>query len=62
MKLWIARDNDGHLFLYETKPERCSENFAPINGYGYWSIDDDLFPEVTFENSPREIILKLKLL
>lgn len=58
MKLWIARNERGFLFLYDDEPYK--------NGYGRWetsgnsySIDDDLFPEVTFENSPQEVELKL---
>ena len=43
MKLWIARDQNSDLFLYPIKPDRYS----------------DLFPEVTFENSPMEVELKL---
>ena len=58
MKLWIARTKRGFLFLYDDEP--CE------NEYGCWetigncySIDYKLFPEVTFENSPQEVELKL---
>lgn len=63
MKLWIARDKDGTLCLFREKPT--------LDIY-YW-IDNSLgmtgciaellkidFPEVTFENSPQEVELKLK--
>ena len=62
MKVWIARNEDGDLMLFENKPY-----YHDI--YGFWydvfemPIADDLnstlFPEVTFENSPQEIELKL---
>lgn len=58
MKMWIARDMRGDLYLYTEKPEK-------IATYGYFAGDDwfelnmNAFPEVTFENSPQEVELKL---
>ena len=58
MELWIARDRDGVLCLFDCEPFK--------NDYGCWAtygncyvIDDYLFPEVTFENSPQQVELKL---
>ena len=58
MELWIARDKDGDLAMYDVYPTE--------NGFGCWEssgnyykIDWRLFPEITFENSPQEIELKL---
>lgn len=58
MKFWIARDKDGDLAMYDVEPTE--------NAFGCWEpsgneykIDWRLFPEVTFENSPHEIELKL---
>ena len=60
MKLWIARDQNGDLFLYPIKPDRyVTECYVFFNGDDWWNIDSDLFPEVTFENSPMEVELKL---
>ena len=60
MKLWIARDQNGDLFLYPIKPDRyVTENYVFFNDDDWWNIDSDLFPEVTFENSPMEVELKL---
>lgn len=60
MKLWIARDKDDILRLFETKP------FLNINNDCDWDSDDDYFvidenqfPEVTFENSPQQVEIKL---
>lgn len=57
MKLWIARDLDGTLCLYESKPY--------LDMYNDWDSDDNhfvinnsQFPEITFENSPQEVELK----
>ena len=60
MKLWIARDQNGDLFLYPIKPDRyVTDYYVFFNGDDWWNIDSDLFPEVTFENSPQEVELKL---
>lgn len=57
MKLWIARDKNGTLKLHESEPY-CPYN-TWHNGNQEWHLDDDFFPEVTFENSPQEVELKL---
>lgn len=63
MKLWIARDFDGVLNLYATKPSLDSnDNMYYADGDmedDYLNIDKELFPEVTFENSPQMVELKL---
>lgn len=56
-KIYIARDKDGALAIYKGKPI-YNEEFDTFNG-DYNLIDyinSNLYPEVTFENSP--IILK----
>lgn len=65
MKLWIARQQDNSLYIFTNKPTLF---------YGRWCMNDvnqfyttlwrnkantDIFPEVTFENSPQEVELKL---
>lgn len=57
MKLWIARDEDGDLYLYEREPIRESDFF--YSSYDTIEVDKNLFPKVTFENSPQEVELKL---
>lgn len=57
--MWIARDKDGSLFLYEIKPKKYEEYFDSIRGYKAIQLNDELFPEITFENSPREVKLKI---
>ena len=66
MKLWIARDKDGGLYLYNYKPcknETLERFTCSIKSNGEWSeeyeLNSYLFPEVTFENSPMEVELKL---
>lgn len=61
--MWIARDKDGSLYVYVSRPHknyktlswdktgRCDEETMSIN--------PDLYPEVKWEDSePTELILK----
>lgn len=57
MEYWIARDEWG-LGLYEKHPHLNRENIWNNDGKWY-EIDEKLFPEVTFENSPKRVELKL---
>ena len=62
MKMWIARDEDGRLYLHPIKPYLID---TPFNDYwnnedeNWMQLREDSFPEVTFENSPMEVELKL---
>ena len=58
MKLWIARDKNDDLFLYDVEPTANSIGCWESSG-NYYEIGWRLFPEVTFENSPQEVELKL---
>ncbi|MBR4552871.1 MAG: hypothetical protein IKO20_04025 [Bacteroidaceae bacterium] len=65
--LWIARDKDAKLWLYVKKPHRSTTVFVDSDLTSYMHIDDredskvrlcpDLFPEVTWENSPQQLKL-----
>ena len=59
MKFWVARDRTG-LWLYTTKPifYHNRNEFDAENGDTFY-IDEDMFPEVTFENSPQQVEIKL---
>ena len=64
MKFWIARDEIGNIILFINEPYQCR-----IAGTIYWTcnrpagnymyLPQESFPEVTFENSPQEVELKL---
>ena len=60
MKMWICRDMDGTLWTSEGEPyldEKKGEwNFRSGN---YMNLSKEKYPEVTFENSPMEVELKL---
>lgn len=65
MTLWIARNQDGSLWLHEEKPSLVYDEELRKWYYekGCFSIldfyDESLFYEVTFENSPQQVELKL---
>lgn len=56
--MYVARDEDGHLWLYEKKPIKKPEYWVCVGGY-FQVLNPDLFPEVKWEDEePRELILK----
>ena len=57
--MWVARDKDGELYLYDAYPKKNSEFFGCQIGYTSMMLDGSLFPEVTWENSPVRVELKL---
>lgn len=65
MKLWIARQRDNSLYLFTHKPilfcGRWCMNGTNQHYTTLWKnkVNDNLFPEITFENSPQEVELKL---
>ena len=65
MELWIARDPDGRLCLFSTKPiyRRAIHGWeSASSGEEYGTclkIDRKSFPEITFENSPQEVEIKI---
>ena len=56
MKLWITRDKDGTLLIHFYDPIIDGLEWISLD---YRIIDKGLFPEVTFENSPQKVELKL---
>ena len=61
MKLWAARNNSGTLEIHQMKPSITKITGRPmwVSGGFVGFVFDDVFPEVTFENSPQEVKLKL---
>lgn len=57
---WVARDKNGDLFMYSTKPE-----WDRLTGmwYGERALitpSNDLFPDLTWESDPIEVELIIK--
>ena len=68
MKLWIVRNKSGTLALWFNKPVKQGEGW--YNNDGFFILDSvqsptfgevTPFPEVTFENSPQQVEIKLVL-
>lgn len=58
--MWIARNVDNTLVLFQSKPILKDELiWDEILNEDYMFIPEYLYPEVTFENSPKEVELKL---
>lgn len=59
MKLWIARDYTG-LWAFSEEPDKKRDEFICSTMYSkVYELDSELFPEITFENSPQQIEIKL---
>lgn len=57
--MWVARDKAGSLFLYDALPILRGNWYYAQRGHDSYALDERLFPEVTFENSPKRIEMKL---
>jgi len=62
-KYWVARDKTSNeLYAYLIEPERKTIFFSSL-GHRYFKIPDTyecLFDDVTWENSPKIIKVKIK--
>ena len=61
MKLWIARNKNKTIYAYDTIPIR-NEDKGRFEARGKYAIyfPDNFFKELTWEDSPQMIELKLK--
>lgn len=57
MSLWVFRNSGGHLWLTDNEPVR-KETYFVTKGR-YMRVDENMFPGVTFENSPRKVDFKM---
>lgn len=57
LDIWIARDMDGSLFLFQHQPVKHSDYFKEETD-SMIEIPQEKFPFVTWENSPKKISLK----
>ena len=55
--VWVARDEDNSLWIYTTKPNKACGMFDCSYGEMF-QINESVYPEITYENSP----VKVKLL
>lgn len=59
MKLWIARDKYNLLSLFFDKPEYKEQWNTWAKAAFATYLPPSAFPEVTFENSPQQVEIKL---
>ena len=59
IEAWVARDEDGSLYMYPDKPKKRSYNWY-ANKVGYMKLEDSLFSEVQWsDEEPKEIELSI---
>lgn len=56
--MWIARDIEGRLHLFASKPIRYVDHWIPYIDSLKINLPTEFYPEVTWLNEPRELILK----
>lgn len=59
--MWIARDEDGSIWLHLNKPSKWNNEWFS-KGCGIIPIDKTLFPEIKWEDSePTKATMKISL-
>ncbi len=64
--LFIARDGDGQLWIYRCAPgvSKNRRQYVPRDNFyskqKCFPINPNLFPELKFEDGPKEVGLKIK--
>lgn len=56
--MWVARDENGDLALFENKPELFDNMYMKTSGFCF-VLPEDMFPEITFSGGPRQVSLTL---
>lgn len=58
--VWIARDKNGSLAIFDSEPILDDNEWFSSEPFAgeYSCINNEMFPEVTFENSPKQLIIK----
>ena len=60
MTLWVARDKNNALALYTEEPILYYNEYFEVPYKAQMiDLDEDLFPEITFENSPQQVEVNL---
>lgn len=57
VELWVARDFYGGVTISPEQLIRLGEFYYPKYLGAYIELDEELFPDLIFENSPRKIRL-----
>ena len=57
-KLWVARDNNGKLYLYNEKHKYYNDLRVWFSGRICAKLDNNIFPNLTWEDEPIEVELR----
>ena len=57
-KLWVARDNNGKLYLYNEKPKYYNNLKVWFSGRMCSKLDNNFFPNLTWKDEPIEVELR----
>lgn len=61
LKAWVARDEDGMLYLYLAKPRKNQSKWLPNIRFEFIELSRESFPEVKWEDEePTEIELSIR--
>ena len=61
LKAWVARDKDGMLFLYLSKPRKNQSKWLPNIRADFVELSRESFPEVKWEDEePTELTFTVK--
>ena len=58
--MWIARDKDGELTLFSNKPHRYTEVWWNDEFNDTMILNQNMFPNLTWEDEPIEVELVIK--
>ena len=56
IQVWVARDEDGYLFMYSTKPEKDEALQVWVGRYA----ELDLLPDLTWDSDPEPVEITIK--
>lgn len=59
--MWIAREENGAVYLYKFRPKRGLHRFLSSNDNNAFIYlgEKEVYPELTWENSPQKVEIKL---
>lgn len=61
IKAWVARDEDGMLYLYLAKPRKNQSKWLPNIRFEFIELSRESFPEVKWEDEePTELTFTVK--
>lgn len=57
--MWLARDRNCQIYMFKEKPEKKKDVYAITKDSYLTKLPRQLFPSVTWENSPKKVKLSL---